>query len=32
MIINATTGPSRYSLDYFLERHHPSWKRVAEFG
>ncbi len=32
MIINATTGPSRYSLDYFLERRHPSWKRVAEFG
>ncbi|HZD12236.1 MAG TPA: hypothetical protein VE177_01790, partial [Candidatus Binatus sp.] len=32
IIINALAGPSKYSLDYFLERRFPSWRRVGEFG
>ena len=32
IIINATYGPSKYSLDSVLERRLPSWKRIAEFG
>jgi uncharacterized membrane protein YphA (DoxX/SURF4 family) len=32
IMINAMSGPSKYSLDYFIERRLPSWKRVAEFG
>jgi nitrite reductase (NO-forming) len=32
IIINATSGTSKYSLDYLIERRMPSWKRVAEFG
>jgi nitrite reductase (NO-forming) len=32
ILINATYGPSRYSLDYFIERRFPSWARLAEFG
>src|SRR4029077_5812699 len=32
IIINTISGPSKYSLDFFLERKYPSWKRVAEFG
>lgn len=30
MIVNATYGPSRYSLDQLIERHWPSWSRIAE--
>ena len=32
IIINATYGPSRYSLDYLIERRFPGWARIAEFG
>jgi uncharacterized membrane protein YphA (DoxX/SURF4 family) len=32
IIINATSGASKYSLDYLIERRVPPWKRVAEFG
>jgi uncharacterized membrane protein YphA (DoxX/SURF4 family) len=30
MIVNATYGPSRYSLDRLLERRWPGWSRIAE--
>ncbi len=30
LIINAAFGPSRYSLDYLLERRWPGWRRLAE--
>jgi nitrite reductase (NO-forming) len=32
IVINATYGPSRYSLDGIIERRFPSWARIAEFG
>ncbi len=32
IIINATYGPSKYSLDFLLDRRFPSWKRLAEFN
>jgi uncharacterized membrane protein YphA (DoxX/SURF4 family) len=32
IIINTISGPSKYSLDFLLERKFPFWKRVAEFG
>ncbi len=32
ILVNATYGPSRYSLDYFIERHFKSWTKIAEFG
>lgn len=32
IVINATYGPSRYSLDAFIERRFPAWARLAEFG
>ena len=32
ILINATYGPSRTSLDYYIERKFPGWARVAEFG
>jgi nitrite reductase (NO-forming) len=32
IIINTISGPSKYSLDFLLERQYPFWKRVAEFG
>jgi len=32
VIINTISGPSKYSLDFLLERKRPFWKRVAEFG
>ena len=32
IIINTISGPSKYSLDFLLERKIPFWKRVAEFG
>ncbi len=31
IIINATYGPSKYSLDLILEKQIPAWKRIAEF-
>lgn len=31
MILNATFGPSRWSLDYLIERRWPGWRRIAEF-
>ncbi|HKW43858.1 MAG TPA: DoxX family protein [Thermoplasmata archaeon] len=30
MVINATFGPSRWSLDSFIERRWPRWKKIAE--
>ncbi len=30
LLINATFGPSKYSLDNLIERRWPSWKRMAE--
>ena len=30
MILNATYGPSRYSLDYVMEKRWPGWERYAE--
>ena len=30
MVVNATYGPSRYSLDRLLERRWPGWSRIAE--
>jgi len=32
VIINTISGPSKYSLDFLLERKYPFWKRLAEFG
>lgn len=32
ILINAAQGPSRYSVDYYIERRFPEWARVAEFG
>lgn len=32
ILINATYGPSRYSLDFYIERRFPSWARIAEFS
>lgn len=32
IVINATYGPSRWSLDYWIERRLPAWARLAEFG
>ena len=31
IVINATYGPSKLSLDYWIERRWPGWRRVAEF-
>jgi uncharacterized membrane protein YphA (DoxX/SURF4 family) len=30
MVINATFGPSRWSLDFAIERRWPAWKKIAE--
>jgi nitrite reductase (NO-forming) len=32
VIINTISGPSKYSLDFLIERKYPFWKRLAEFG
>ena len=32
IIVNTISGPSKYSLDFLIERKYPAWKRVAEFG
>lgn len=32
IVINATYGPSRWSLDHLIERVFPGWARIAEFG
>lgn len=32
IVISATYGPSRYSLDHLIERRFPGWARLAEFG
>lgn len=32
ILINATYGPSRYSLDFAIERRFPRWAKLAEFG
>ena len=32
LVINAAFGPSRYSLDFIIERKWPSWKKVAEIN
>jgi uncharacterized membrane protein YphA (DoxX/SURF4 family) len=31
IVINASYGPSTWSLDYWIEKHYPSWAKVAEF-
>jgi uncharacterized membrane protein YphA (DoxX/SURF4 family) len=31
IVINATYGSSRFSLDYYIERRFPGWARIAEF-
>jgi len=31
MILAATYGPSRWSLDYAIERRWPGWRRMSEF-
>ena len=31
IVINATYGPSRWSIDSVIERRFPSWARIAEF-
>ncbi|MDE1860926.1 MAG: DoxX family protein [Candidatus Micrarchaeota archaeon] len=31
IVINATAGPSRYSVDYYLEKRFKWWKKLAEF-
>ncbi len=32
VIINTISGPSKYSLDFLIERKYHFWKRLAEFG
>jgi nitrite reductase (NO-forming) len=32
IVINATYGPSRLSIDHLIERKFPGWSRIAEFG
>ena len=32
ILINASAGTSRFSLDYYIERRFPAWARAAEFG
>ena len=32
ILINATYGSSRYSLDYYIERRFPAWAKLSEFG
>ncbi|OLE83092.1 MAG: hypothetical protein AUF79_18825 [Crenarchaeota archaeon 13_1_20CM_2_51_8] len=32
VIINTISGASKYSLDFFIERKYPFWKRLSEFG
>lgn len=32
ILVNATYGPSRFSLDYYIERRFPGWAKVAEFN
>ncbi len=32
ILINATYGPSRFSLDYYIERKFPRWAKLAEFN
>lgn len=31
IVINAAYGPSRWSLDYLIEKRWPGWARLAEF-
>lgn len=32
MVINSRSGPSPYSLDYYIERVWPSWRSVSEWN
>lgn len=32
LMLSLTAGPSRYSVDYYLEQRIPWWHKVAEFG
>lgn len=32
IVLNATYGPSRISVDHLIERRFPAWGRLAEFG
>ena len=31
IMINTLSGPSKYSLDFLIERKYPLWTRIAEF-
>ncbi len=31
LLVNATYGRSRHSLDYYIEKKFPGWARIAEF-
>ena len=31
IMISTLSGPSKYSLDFLIERKYPYWKRIAEF-
>jgi uncharacterized membrane protein YphA (DoxX/SURF4 family) len=32
VVINSTSGPSRWSVDHLIERRFPRWASLAEFG
>ncbi|MFI5413019.1 MAG: DoxX family membrane protein [Candidatus Lutacidiplasmatales archaeon] len=32
ILINAAHGPSRYSVDWYIERRFPGWARIAEYS
>jgi uncharacterized membrane protein YphA (DoxX/SURF4 family) len=32
ILINAAHGPSRYSIDWYIERRFPGWARIAEYS
>ena len=32
MVMNSAFGPSRFSLDYLIERRFPAWAKLAELG
>jgi uncharacterized membrane protein YphA (DoxX/SURF4 family) len=32
ILINATYGPSKWSLDYWIEKRYPAWARIAELN
>lgn len=32
LALNYHAGPSRFSLDYLIEKHFPAWRKIAELG